>query len=135
VITPGELTGKAGEQLPGSPKTSAQATISYTVTPVPDYQMVLALNSTYRTPVKFALAPTLGATTVGQSTSFQTVNLSATLNHRPWYAIAYVKNLLDKEEVLVPPPQPDELNNLTNDVIVNHPREIGLRLGYKFGSE
>ena len=135
VITPGELNGKAGEQLPGSPKTSAQATISYTVTPVPDYQMVVALNSTYRTPVKFALAPTLGATTVGQSTSFQTVNLSAALNHRPWYAIAYVKNLLDKEEVLVPPPQPDELNNLTNDVIVNHPREIGLRLGYKFGSE
>ena len=30
-IEPGELTGRAGEQLPGSPKTSAAATLMHTI--------------------------------------------------------------------------------------------------------
>jgi hypothetical protein len=43
-----------------------------------------------------------------------------------------VKNLFDVEETLAPPTQPNELNNLTNDNIVNRPREVGLRLGYSY---
>jgi iron complex outermembrane recepter protein len=132
VITPGELTGKAGEQLPGSPKTSVDATVTYDMIVEPGYELTLAANANYRSPMKFALAPTLGSSTVSQNTSYQTVNLSATLNHQAWRTIAYVKNLLDREEVLVPPPQPNELNNLTNDVIVNRPREIGVLIAYSF---
>jgi iron complex outermembrane recepter protein len=135
VITPGELTGTAGEQLPGSPRTSWDATFTYALTAAPSYDLVFALNANYRTPIKFALAPTLGSSTVSQSTSYQTVNFAATLSHQPWRLIAYVKNVFDKEEILVPPAQPDELNNLTNDVVVNRPREIGLRIGYAFGGK
>ena len=39
---------------------------------------------------------------------------------------------LDKEEILVPPAQPNELDNLTNDVVVNRPREIGILISYAF---
>jgi outer membrane receptor protein involved in Fe transport len=132
VITPGELKGTAGEQLPGSPKTSAAATLTYEINLAPDYELMMALNDTYRTPVKFALTPTLGSTTVNQSTSYQTVNFSAVLNHKPWRVIGYVKNLLDREEVLVPPAQPNQLDNLTDDVVVNRPREVGIRIAYSF---
>jgi hypothetical protein len=44
----------------------------------------------------------------------------------------YVTNLFEKEEFLAPPSQPNALNNLTNDYLVNPPREIGLRVGYSF---
>jgi iron complex outermembrane receptor protein len=43
-----------------------------------------------------------------------------------------VTNLFDKEEILSPPSQPNQLNNLTDDYLVNPPREIGIRLGYSF---
>jgi outer membrane receptor protein involved in Fe transport len=132
VITPGELTGTAGEQLPGSPKTSVDATLTYSFVMPSDYELTTALNANYRTPIKFALAPTLGATAVSESSSFQTLNYSVILTHKPWRLMAYVKNLLDKEEVLVPPAQPNELNNLTDDVVVNRPREVGVRIAYMF---
>jgi hypothetical protein len=63
------------------------------------------------------------------------VNLWAALSHQSWRFTGYVKNLLDKEEILVPPAQPNELNNLTNDVVVNRPREIGIRIAYAFGGK
>jgi hypothetical protein len=47
----------------------------------------------------------------------------------------YVTNLLDKQEVLVPPNQgtpANDLGMLANDYVVNPPREIGLRLAYSF---
>jgi iron complex outermembrane recepter protein len=135
VITPGELTGTAGEQLPGSPRTSVDGTVTYAVALQADYLLTMALNANYRTPIKFALAPTLGSSTVSQSTSYQTVNLWAALSHQSWRLSGYVKNLLDKEEILVPPAQPNELNNLTNDVVVNRPREIGIRIAYAFGGK
>jgi len=43
-----------------------------------------------------------------------------------------VTNVLDKQEILSPPTQPDQVDNLTNDYLVNPPRVIGVRLGYNF---
>jgi hypothetical protein len=45
---------------------------------------------------------------------------------------AYVTNLLDKQEYLAPPTQLNQLDNLTNDYVVNRPREVGLRLAYSY---
>jgi iron complex outermembrane receptor protein len=132
VVTPGELTGTAGEQLPGSPKTSGNATLTYALPLAADSELVMALNGSYRTPIKFALAPTLGSSTVSQSSSYQVLNLSGTFIQKPWRVIGYVKNLFDKQEILVPPAQPNELNNLTDDVVVNRPREIGVLIAYIF---
>ena len=132
VIIPGELTGKSGEQLPGSPKTSAAATVTYGRSLLPGYDLILALNGTYRTPIKFGLTPTLGNATVSQSSSFEMMNLSAAINHKPWSVVGYVTNLLDRQNILVPPTQPNEVNNLTDDYVVNRPREVGIRVAYTF---
>jgi len=132
VITPGELFGTSGEQLPGSPKTSVNATITYDHTVAPGYDLTLALNGTYRTPITFALAPTLGSTGVPQSSSYGIMNFSAVLNHKPWRVIGYITNLLDRQEILVPATQPNQFDNLTDDLVVNRPREIGMRIAYTF---
>ncbi len=41
-------------------------------------------------------------------------------------------NVLNRQEILAPPSQPNEVDNLTNEYIVNPPRELGLRVGYSF---
>jgi outer membrane receptor protein involved in Fe transport len=56
------------------------------------------------------------------------------LTHAPWKLTLYVTNLFDKQEILAPPSQPNELN-LTNDFLVNPPREIGLRVSYSFSGQ
>jgi iron complex outermembrane recepter protein len=135
VITPGALTGTKGEQMPGSPKNSLSAALVYDTPLVPGYDLALALNGVYRSAVKMQLAPTLGSATVLQSSSYGIVNASAAVSHQAWRVTGYVTNLLDKQEVLVPPNQgtpANDLGMLANDYVVNPPREIGLRLAYSF---
>ena len=135
VITPGLLTGKSGEQLPGSPKNSVSAALLYDTPVAPGYDLALSLNGVYRSAVKMQLAPTLGSATVQQSSSYQVLNASATLNHKPWRFTGYVTNLLDKQEVLVPPTQLSAGNNLdrlADDYVINPPRQVGFRVGYTF---
>jgi outer membrane receptor protein involved in Fe transport len=133
VITPGLITGTAGEQLPGSPRNSVSATINYAHTLAPSYDLLLSLNGTYRNLITFDLAPSLGTTTgVRKSSSFEMMNFTAAINHTPWQLIGYVTNLLDRQNILVPPSQPNEVGGLTNDFVVNRPREVGLRFNYAF---
>ena len=135
VITPGALTGTNGQQMPGSPKTSLSAALLYDTILTPGYDLALALNGVYRTAVKMQLAPTLGSTTVQQSSSYEIFNFSAAVNHQSWRYTAYVTNLLNRQEILVPPTQPgaaNDFNMLANDTVVNPPREIGVRVGYRF---
>jgi iron complex outermembrane recepter protein len=135
VIVPGLLSGKSGEQMPGSPKTSVSAALLYDTNITQGYDLALSLNGVYRTAVKMQLAPTLGATTVQQSSSYGILNASAAVKHNSWSFTGYVTNLLDKQEVLVPPTQISADNNfdkLADDYVVNPPREIGIRVGYKF---
>ena len=132
MIVAGLISGKSGQQLPGSPKTSATANLTYDRTLLPGYDMTLALNGTYHSRVKLNLANSLGTTTVQESSSYAIMNLSATVSHLGWHLTGYVTNVLDKQEILAPPVQPNELGNLTNDYLVNRPRELGLRVGYAF---
>jgi iron complex outermembrane receptor protein len=132
VIVPGLVSGKSGQQLPGSPKTSASAALTYNRPLVPGYNLGVSVNGTYRSDIKLNLANGLGTTSVEQSSSYLIMNLSAALTHDPWRATLYVTNLLDRQEVLVPPTQPDEVGGLTNEFVVNRPRETGLRLAYMF---
>ena len=135
VITPGALKGTSGQQLPGSPKTSLSAALLYDTILTPGYDLGLSLNGVYRSSVKMQLAPTLGAATVQQSSSYQILNFSAAVNHQSWRYTLYVTNLLDRQEILVPPLQPgagNDFNMLANDYVVNPPREIGVRVGYRF---
>ncbi len=132
VVTAGALSGKSGQQLPGSPKTSATATLNYDRNLTPGYDLTLSLNGTYRSAVLLGLASAEGNTPVQQSSSYAIANFSATVNHKPWRAVWYVTNLLDKQEILVPPYNPGQVGGLTNDYVVNRPRETGLRIAYTF---
>jgi iron complex outermembrane recepter protein len=135
VIVPGLLSGKSGQQMPGSPKTSVSAALLYDTPIVPGYDLALSLNGVYRTAVKMQLAPTLGSTTVQQSSSYEILNASATVKHNSWHFTGYVTNLLDKQEVLVPPSQISAGNNfdrLADDYVINPPRTVGIRVGYTF---
>lgn len=131
-ITPGLLSGSTGEQLPGSPKTSTSAALIYDFSLLPSYDLSLSANGVYRSAVALQLAPSVGTTTIQRSSTYQVMNLNATLNHRPWHVTFYVLNVFDKQEILSPPSQPNQLGNLTNDFLVNPPRELGIRMGYAF---
>lgn len=135
VITPGALTGTKGEQMPGSPKTSLTAALLYNTLITAGYDLDLSLNGVYRSAVKMQLAPTLGAPTVQQSSPYGIMNASATLNHKPWRYTAYITNLTNKQEILIPPTQgtgSNSLSMLADDYVVNPPREFGIRVGYSF---
>jgi outer membrane receptor protein involved in Fe transport len=121
--------------MPGSPKTSVSAALLYDTPIAPSYDLALSLNGVYRSAVKMQLAPTLGSSSVQQSSSYGILNASAAVNHKPWHFMAYVTNLLDKQEVLVPPSQISPSNNfdkLADDYVINPPRTIGVRVGYTF---
>ena len=132
VIVPGLISGKSGDQLPGSPKTSITAALDYQRLLMPGYSLALSLNGTYHGVVKLGLAQAEGNTPVQQSSSYLILNASAALSHDPWRATLYVTNLANKEEILVPPYNPNAFDDLTNDYIVNEPRMIGVRLAYMF---
>jgi iron complex outermembrane recepter protein len=131
-IVPGLITGLSGEQMPGSPKNSASAGVVYDMNIAPDYDLALAANGVFRGVVPMQLTPTLGVTTVQQSSTYEVMNISAALIHKPWRTTLYVTNLFDKQDILVPPTQFNELGKLTNDYLVNPPREIGIRVAYTF---
>jgi iron complex outermembrane receptor protein len=131
-IVPGLLSGKDGEQLPGSPKTSVSAALMYDIAVSPGYDLTMSVNGVYRSAVALQVAPSVGSNTVQHSSTYEIMNLYAMLKHERWRATLFVSNLFDKQEILAPPSQPNELDNLTNDYLVNPPREIGIRLGYFF---
>jgi iron complex outermembrane recepter protein len=131
-IVPGLIHGSAGQQMPGSPKTSVSAGIVYGLNVSPGYDLDLAANGVYRSEVPMQLTPSLGVTTVQHSSSYEMMNLSAALIHMSWRATLYVTNVFDRQNILVPPTQFNELGKLTNDYVVSPPREIGIRLAYKF---
>jgi iron complex outermembrane receptor protein len=131
-IVPGLIHGTNGEQMPGSPKESGSLAINYQVPLSTGYELLLNANGVYRSRVPMQLSPTLGVTTVQYSSTYETMNLSGALMHQKWRGTLYITNVFDKQNILVPPTQFNELGKLTNDYIVSPPREVGLRLAYTF---
>ncbi len=130
VIVPGLITGEAGDRLPGSPRTSITAALNYQHVLTPGYMLALSVNGSYHSSIRMGL-PT-GNVPAQRSSSYLVMNMSASISHDPMRYTLYVTNLLDKEELLVPPPLPNAFDNLTNDTIVNQPRMIGARVTYLF---
>jgi iron complex outermembrane recepter protein len=131
-IVPGLIHGSSGQQMPGSPKTSVSVGLNYEMILSAGYDLVLAGNGVYRSAVPMQLSPTLGVTSVQYSSSYEIMNLSAAITHKPWRATLYCTNVLDRQNILVPPTQFNELDKLTNDYIVSPPREVGIRVAYTF---
>ena len=132
VITPGLISGQAGESLPGSPKSSAAATISYTRTVAPQYLMVATANLSYVGPVLNSLPAITNPQT--PLPGYTLGNLSVGITHRPYEITGYVTNLANKRAVLglqgyETPPIVGAIGDYN---VINRPREIGVRMKYLF---
>jgi len=132
-IVPGLLSGTDGEQLPGSPKNSLSAALNYDINLGQGTILTLTPNGVYRSAVALQVAPSVGTNYIQHSSSYGIVNFNSTLTHGPWRTTFYVTNVFNKQEILAPPSQPNQLGNLTDDYIVNTPREVGVRLTWGFG--
>jgi outer membrane receptor protein involved in Fe transport len=131
-IVQDEVKGFAGEQLPGSPRFSSSASVSYVRELAPDYLLTLSVNHTYRSHAPMGLANSDGSNTLGNSSAFGLWNLATSIAHGPWTMRLLANNLLDKRAVLAPPTRVGFLNNLTNDYQINRPRVLGVTIVYDF---
>jgi outer membrane receptor protein involved in Fe transport len=128
----GNITGKAGQQLPGSAKTSAAGTINYGFAVAPRWQLNLSLNGTYRSAMFLSTFPVLGQPSPLQTSGMFIGNASASIAHEAWQLGLYITNLADRRVILGPPNHPDKVGYLTNSELINRPRQIDLRLKYSF---
>jgi iron complex outermembrane receptor protein len=127
----GDIVGKAGQQLPGSPKVTAAATLNYERNLTPGYHLTVSLNETYSGKEWLSTFPVLGEAPQ-QSEAVQLVNLSASVRHQAWRVGLYATNLLDRRVILVPGLPDPSTNGLDQSDVINQPREIFLKLGYSF---
>jgi hypothetical protein len=130
-IVPGLIKGTSGQQLPGSPKDTVDATVTYDRRLAPGYDLDVSLNTTYSSRVQLYLS---AAQSRYQTPPFGLPNLSASLRHNGWRVGAYVKNVADRRVALIPSVVNLNIHDqsLTTRELINPPREIGLRLGYSF---
>ena len=127
----GNIVGRTGQQLPGSAKVTAVATINYERNLTPGYNLTMSLNDTYSGRVWLSTFPVLGQAPQ-QSEAVELVNLSASVRHQSWRIGVYATNLLDRRVILVPGLQDPATNGLDQSDVINQPREIYLKLGYSF---
>lgn len=128
-FTPCGIQGFAGDPLPGSPKSIASATLSYSQ-PVPrNGHLIYTLNDNYKSSINLAL----GATPVPVP-SYSLMNASATwAMQQHWRIGAYSNNLLDRRVVYNSPTTAVLLANpIADTATINRPREIGIRVSYDF---
>jgi len=122
----GDISGRAGQQLPGSPKVSAAATINYQRSLLPGYDLIVSLNDTYRGAMYLSTFPLIGQTSPLRISGMDIANVSASITHQSWRLGAYVTNVADKRTVQSPPAELNQVGNLTNDYVINPARQIGL---------
>jgi iron complex outermembrane receptor protein len=129
----GNIYGKAGQQLPGSAKTSAAATINYERNIAAGYNLTLSLNDTYRSAMVFSTYTTTATPTIPVTSGMDIVNVSAWVKHESWRLGLLVTNVTDKRAILDPGiAGPGDVNKLFYEETINQPREISVRLGYSF---
>lgn len=136
-IVPGLISGKDGEPLPGVPETSVTGTITYERNLAPGYDLSISVNGSYRSSVPIFRVETQSER---ETEAYAIVNLSSTLSHEPWTLVVYVTNLTDKRAILLPPYAAlpfviDEIDGplgLDRPELLNRPREVGLRISYRF---
>jgi iron complex outermembrane recepter protein len=132
-ISPGEITGSAGERLPGSPEWSAALTVTYEHALAANWSMILTANATYSGSILSDLPSPNNPLT--ETPAYTIGNLSASLNSSTYRISVYIDNVADKRAILNVLDRTDVpiVGSLANFELINRPRELGVRLTY-FGS-
>jgi iron complex outermembrane recepter protein len=129
-ISPGLITGTAGERLPGSPESSAALTVTYERALGAEWFMALTANATYTGTVVSNL-PTVNNPEM-ELPAYTIGNLSVSFKSSRYQISAYVDNLADKRAVLslLYHQSIAVVGPLADFDLINRPREIGLRFAY-----
>jgi outer membrane receptor protein involved in Fe transport len=127
----GDIVGLEGQQLPGSPKRSAAATLNYEFELSNGYRIATSLNDTYRSKVLLSNFGILGNAPLA-SEPMNIVNASVAVNNDAWLIGLYATNLTNKRVLLSPGNLDPFTNNLATQSSINQPREIYVRLRYSF---
>jgi iron complex outermembrane receptor protein len=127
----GDIVGFKGQQLPGSPKVSAAATLNYEQDVFADYRLAASLNGTYRDEVVLSNFGILGQAP-RTAESLALLNASVALSKDAWLFGVYATNLANKRALLSPGNPDPSTSNLNTANLINAPREVSLRLFYSF---
>jgi iron complex outermembrane receptor protein len=127
----GSISGTAGQQLPGSPRNSASASLTYDL-PLGAYNVQTTAGLTYKGPMQTSLeGPTQNVSLPG----YTLTNLNLALLRDKWRVALFVNNLTNVTAVT------SAISPLSNRgpegalEYVEPPREIGMRVGYSFGRQ
>ncbi|MFL6601910.1 MAG: TonB-dependent receptor [Steroidobacteraceae bacterium] len=131
-VVPGAISGSAGDRLPGSPKASAAATLTYARNLGPAYELSTSLNYAYQGSIPLSFVR--HGLNPNPPEAYSVANLSVALNHAPWQLVAYCTNITDRLIHLAPVVYNDGTvdGNLSRGNYINQPRQVGVRFGYSF---
>ena len=114
-----------GSSLPGTPKSSAAATLEYGHVPLAGGELRYAIDAHYQSAVLSGLS-----TAIPPVPSFTMLDTRLSFTQSHWSATAYVNNLTNNLGV-TSYQDPSVVGNRWM-AIVSQPRTIGLTLGYSF---
>ena len=123
--------GTAGEVLPGTPKNSGIATLTYTQKLGNSNTLTYALNGTFKGPILNSL-PVVGYEAV-YNPGYVLGNASATFQMKNWSVGLIGTNIFDRRAVLAAPLRPTPiLGTYADSYTVTQPRTLNLRVSYDF---
>jgi outer membrane receptor protein involved in Fe transport len=129
------INGLKGDRLPGSPDYSGTFTLKYDTDLSETTKLGFNVGADFRGSTVNDLTPTNGFTLISKTPSFMTFRAGANVDFDKFSVSLFVNNLLDKHVVYskgVSNLFQQALGGYGDTYYVGRPREIGLRLGYRF---
>jgi iron complex outermembrane recepter protein len=129
----GSLSGQAGQRLPGSAKTSAGLFLAYDMPLTGGSAINLDAGVNYKGSVVLAM-PSSALPVPPTTGGYALLNGSLSYLRGGWQLAAFVDNATDKRAVnwINPGYGTGIYMDQSRSFFINHPRTVGLRLGYKF---
>jgi outer membrane receptor for monomeric catechols len=129
----GTLYGDAGQRLPGSAKTSAGLFLKYDIPLAGNSSIDLDAGANYKGSVLLAM-PSSALPNPPTAGGYTLLNGSITYLRDSWRAALFVDNATDKRAVtwINPGYGSGTYMDQSRSFFINHPRTVGIRLGYKF---
>ncbi|HKY82658.1 MAG TPA: TonB-dependent receptor [Sphingobium sp.] len=131
ILDPCGIRGDKGGRLPGSSKSSANLGLLYS-REIGSSRIEVGADAQYTGSILTSL-PLSNLTNPPLLPSYWTANARVGLEHGPWEAALYVKNVFDKRALLsVSRYFPDQIGTIDDADTVSRPRQVGLQVKYSW---